>query len=294
MGIIGNAAGGGLLPSGNLFFGGAGGTLVTGSNNIVIGDGAGVDITDGTSNVLFGFAVAPSLTTANGCILIGAESGTLITSGSNNIGVGVESLVALTTGSNNTTIGFQAGQNYTGTESSNVLIQNGGTVGESNQIRIGTQGSGAGQQNACNIAGIYGNTPGAGGTQMAVIDSAGNLGSQTLPSGSGGWVNNWVVVNSLPITAVVNTGYVSTTTLGNFNVPTTSSVGDVLIATTTQNPGSVGFAFSGGVTIHGNVGGVGKVGTFVQAGDAGALTIVCTIANSSWSLLAYVGNLTIT
>jgi len=77
-----------------------------------------------------------------------------ITSAGYNTALGANSLIHLTTGTYNIGLGYNAGSSYTGGESSNIVIGNTGTVSESNVLRIGTHGSGAGQQNRCYIAGI--------------------------------------------------------------------------------------------------------------------------------------------
>ncbi len=94
---------------------------------------------------------------------------TVQTTGTANTGVGYQCLMN-TNGSSNTAIGNNAGQaslgsfdiligdsagsSYTSTESSNILIGNIGTALESNVIRLGTQGSGSGQQLQTYIAGV--------------------------------------------------------------------------------------------------------------------------------------------
>jgi len=77
-----------------------------------------------------------------------------LTSGSFNTSYGAQSLISLLTGEYNISIGYNAGSSYTSSESSNIVIGNTGTAADTNTIRIGTQGSGAGQQNKCLIAGI--------------------------------------------------------------------------------------------------------------------------------------------
>jgi hypothetical protein len=110
-------------------------------------------------------------------ILMGDFSGNATVSGSLNVGLGVSTLASLTSGTKNCAygggaagslqsgsfgcyMGHLAGSNYTTSESSNIIIgyQNRGTVGESNVIRLGSQGTGDGQQNQCYIAGIQGVT----------------------------------------------------------------------------------------------------------------------------------------
>ena len=103
---------------------------------------------------------------------IGANSMIQLTTGYSNTGVGAQSLYDIVTGIGNIAIGYDAGRDYTSSESNNILIGKGllGTVGESDVIRIGN-----GQSNTF-IEGIHGVTPG-GTTQTVIIDSNGELGS---------------------------------------------------------------------------------------------------------------------
>jgi hypothetical protein len=78
------------------------------------------------------------------------------------------------TGSYNIALGQLSGSQYRSNESSNILIGHIGVVGESNVLRIGTQGSGNGQLNECFVAGIVGNTLTNG--SPVYIDSNGQLG----------------------------------------------------------------------------------------------------------------------
>lgn len=83
-----------------------------------------------------------------------------LSTGNNNVALGYASLNGITTGSNNIVLGSGTfgGQNYSSSESSNILLSSAGTTAESNTIRIGTQGSGVGQQNRNFQAGISGVT----------------------------------------------------------------------------------------------------------------------------------------
>jgi hypothetical protein len=90
---------------------------------------------------------------------IGTLALAVATSGSSNTALGGNSLPALVSGSNNLALGQQAGVNYTGAESSNILLNSAGTLGESNALHIGAgTGSSAGQQNKAFISGINGVT----------------------------------------------------------------------------------------------------------------------------------------
>lgn len=116
-------------------------TLTTGSatDNTGIGQGCLVALTTGANNFAGGSVALAQLTTGSGCVAVGEGALNHITTGSNCIG-----------------IGLTAGTSYATSDSSNICIGNSGTAAHSNEIVIGTQGSGAGQQNTCFIAGIAG------------------------------------------------------------------------------------------------------------------------------------------
>lgn len=146
--------------------------LTSGSRNSMMGFGTGGVLTTGTSNVGIGDSTFASAIGASNCTGVGAGTLSSVTSGNYNTAVGYGSSHTITTGTNNTSIGGQsscsstgtqnisigyfAGNNYNSAESSNIAIGNIGVLNESNVIRIGTSGSGTGQQNACYIAGIDG------------------------------------------------------------------------------------------------------------------------------------------
>jgi len=95
-----------------------------------------------------------------------------LTTGNYNIAIGS----ALTSGT-----GSGAGSNYTSSESSNICLGTAtqGTTGESNTMRLGTTGSGAGQVNRCFLAGTYNVTPAGGSIEVMVMDSNGQTGTVT-------------------------------------------------------------------------------------------------------------------
>jgi len=177
--IVGNSSGNGSI-SGN-FNTGLGSqvfsSLSSGVANTAVGRFALNSITTQSGNVAVGAnSLASASYAGNTNTSVGQSSGNAITSGSNNAILGYSAMGAATTASNsvaigylaysgstptgsfNITIGSSAGTAYTGSESNNIIIANGGTIGDSNKIRIGTQGSGSGQQNECYIAGITGVT----------------------------------------------------------------------------------------------------------------------------------------
>jgi hypothetical protein len=139
--------------------------LTTGSGNNVHGWSAGADITSGIRNDLVGY-----------------QAGTNITQGNTNVMIGYLTGFGVTTGSNNTLLGSSSGSNYTGTESSNIIIKNAGVAADNNVIRIGTQGAGAGQQNVTFVAGIAGATNAGASTVPYIETATGQL--ATVPGGA--------------------------------------------------------------------------------------------------------------
>ena len=148
----------------------------------------------GTQNIFAGTGAGNFTLTSTNCVGIGFDCLNALSSGLYNTAVGDSAGLALTTGQQNCLFGngvaYQlvsgsynliagpntAGFGYSGSESSNIVFSNEGVPGESHVIRIGTSGSGAGQQNLCYIAGIFGVTVGVSGTAV-FIDNTGNLGT---------------------------------------------------------------------------------------------------------------------
>lgn len=124
--------------------------------NTFMGLSAGNATVSGIQNVGFGSSVFNSLTSGTVNVAVGRASLSSLTTGVGNVAVGANVLQSITSGSNNCCI--NSGKNYTSSESSNVLLQNNGVVGDNNIMRLGDNGSGAGQQNKCYIAGILANT----------------------------------------------------------------------------------------------------------------------------------------
>jgi hypothetical protein len=170
--------------------------LTTGSSNTAIGFDALFSNTTGESNTAIGSEALYSNTVSVG--LFGGDGNTAIgnsalynnsTGGLNtaigsfalagnttsygNTATGVQALQSNTTGIRNIALGYGAGFNLT-TGDDNIDIGNQGVAGESNTIRIGTQGT----QTRTFIAGISGTTLGNG---VAVrVNANGRLG--TAPS----------------------------------------------------------------------------------------------------------------
>lgn len=131
-------------------------------NNVAIGANAlqnAGKISAAMSNVGVGFNALTSLRNGHQNIAIGENALGSITTASFNTAVGDNALAALfNTGSGNIAIGSDAGVSYGGGENYNIMLGHQGVPGESNVMRLGTQGSGTFQQNTCFIAGITGST----------------------------------------------------------------------------------------------------------------------------------------
>lgn len=114
----------------------SGNTTLTGSGNTALGTDALASITTGLNNTAIGVSSLTAQTTLGG-----------------NVALGWSALNALTAGSNNIAIGNLSGSGYSTNEASNICINAVGTPLESHVIRIGTDGTGPGQQDTCYIAG---------------------------------------------------------------------------------------------------------------------------------------------
>src|SRR6266487_3327288 len=155
-------------------------------SNTAEGQNALLSRTTGTFNTAIGFFSLRALNTASFCTGLGA--GTLLantagentatgagalysnTTGDGNTANGLSALAFNTTGAFNIALGTSAGQNLT-TGDRNIDIGNLGIADEGHTIRIGTTGD----QSATYIAGIAGQTVGAGGS-TCYVDNDGKLG----------------------------------------------------------------------------------------------------------------------
>ena len=186
----------GSAADNNLFLGvGAGAANVAGSgiSNVFAGYQAGLNNTSGYGNVFAGYLAGQSNTTACCNTFYGAQAGTNTTglqntfvgyeagysniTGQNNIFSGQGAGYHNTTGSSNVFYGSSAGYNNVNGSSDIYVGNQGPTSSESNTIRIGTPGSGTGQQNVAYMAGIYGNAPSS--ALPVVVNANGQLGTTT-------------------------------------------------------------------------------------------------------------------
>lgn len=135
----------------NLLIGSPGSSITSASLNAAVGNLALDALSTGASNSALGNSAGRFLDTASYNVFVGYAANGGATPGSFNTIVGGNAYNS-GTGSNNVCIGYTAGSATPG--SSNIMIANNGSAGESNTIRIGTQGTGTGQQNLCYLAGV--------------------------------------------------------------------------------------------------------------------------------------------
>ena len=169
----------------------------SGAGNSVFGDAAMFTNSSGSNNTAFGLDALYSNTTGKGNAAQGVNALYYNTTGIRNLGIGSNALFGNTTGSYNVALGFNAGYNQT-TGTDDIYFSNVGVAGESQTLRLGTQGSagvlGSGVLKAY-IAGIAGTqvtgtpvyvTPsGQLGTGAAIVGPAGPTGA-TGPAGPAG------------------------------------------------------------------------------------------------------------
>ena len=172
--------------------------------NMFLGTYAGNKTLSGGTNIGIGPGILPStlgsLTTGSANILVGSGAAEVLTTGTFNCGMGVLTLGALDSGSFNVALGTNAGLNYTGAESSNILINNKGIIGESNTMRLGDVSPNAGQINTTFIAGIIGNT--VSNQEFVTIDSVtGQLG---VSAGGGGGLTSLTGDTGVAVSGVAN------------------------------------------------------------------------------------------
>ncbi len=290
-------------------------SLTTGSTNVAVGFNSANALLSGVFNVLLGAGAGQSLTTQSACTAIGNGALVSCTGGAGpNTCVGKSSLGTLLTGINNVAVGYFAGNSFGGSESSNIALGNTGTAGDNNTIRIGTQGSGAGQQNLCFIAGIVGVT--ASNPVLTTINSStGQLGVQAL-------TQNAVMIggasNAVAFTTVGSTGQVlqgntaAAPTYSTAAYPSTAtSTGTILradgtnwVATTSTYPATttinqVLYSSSnnviGGITAANNgtmISGTTGIPSWLANGTTGQVLTATTGSPPSWAPPATSGTVT--
>ena len=266
--------------------------------NVGIGVSCLAVIATGVQNTAAGYFSMASCTSGNYNSCYGNASGANITTGLNNIAIGY-SCNAGSTGSDNISIGgfvagnlisgngniiLNGGSGYTSSESYNILINNSGSVGESNALRIGTQANLGLGINKCYIAGIVGVT--ASNAQLVTINSStGQLGV------SANVVSTWTDVSG-SVNAAVGNGYFVTATCTS-TLPAAPAQGNIIsyivdttdVLTITANTGQ--FIRLASVVSA-------SAGTCVSTARGNSITLVYRASDTTWLALSANGNWSIT
>ena len=287
----------------------SGGYITTANDNTLIGWGCGLPA-NGNSNTAIGSKALYACNTGSSNVAVGENAGHDFQSASYNTVVGHGALFSVLTGSRNIAIGLGGGSNYTGAESSNIIIANAGTLGESNVIRVGTSGSGSGQQNKCYIAGINGVN--VGSVASVLTNSGDQLGTATITAGSGISVTPGANTITIASTATgltwsevtvdasftVNTGTIANKAgLLTMTLPATAALGDIIEITNINT--AVGWRIAQNANQYIRAGSTlttTGVGGYLEATALGdSVKLVCIVAGAStgWQATSIVGNLTI-
>lgn len=263
-----------------------------GTHNSFVGQEAGnllLTVATATDSSALGFEALHDLTSGAYSTAVGSLSLTKLTTGTDNTACGADTLSALLTGDKNIALGSTAGNAFVAAESSNIVIGNTGTIGDSNTIRIGDNGVGLGQQDKAYMAGVYQATSGAT-KEVVYIDSNHKLSSSNLG------ITQWVTATA-SLSAAVNTGYLvkmAIPGLCTITLPAVSAVGDVIEIT--------GYTVGGWLIAQNALQQINFIAASTTLGVGGSLAstqrydsikLVCATANTDWNVLSSSGNITI-
>lgn len=162
-------------------------SLSSGSSNTAVGYNALAGMTSGGNNVALGTQAIQTASLGDNNTIVGFESLFSATNASNNVSLGYAALYSLLTGGQNLALGTNAGSNYTGAESNNILLNSLGTASESNVLRIGAgTGSGTQQLSSAYISGINGvNVSSSTARVVSMTSGSDQLGTATITAGTG-------------------------------------------------------------------------------------------------------------
>jgi len=173
---------------------------VSGNENTAIGISALQQTINSSFNTCVGASAGGNIVTdnSNSNTLIGASAGnTLGSSGSSAV--------------SNTALGYQAGINWTNSESNNICIGSAGVINQNGTITLGTNGT----HTSCFIRGI--DSVNVGSVATVVTESGDQLGTAVITAGSGISVTpsaNAITIDSLGVTTINgDTGSVTGSTI---------------------------------------------------------------------------------
>jgi hypothetical protein len=146
------------------------------------------------------------------------------------------------------------------------------------------------------VIGRTGNTPVAStltaGAGIAITNASGSI---TIASSAGGLGLTWQVVNT-SFTASAGNGYIVLSGPGSsFTLPATAAVGNVIafVANDTATTFSILQTAGKQIRFGNKLTTAGAGGSITSAEDGASLILVCTVANTNWSVIDSVGNFSI-
>lgn len=277
--------------------------VTSGDSNVAIGWATGNALTEGIRNTFVGTSSGNNITTGDENTLLGSSTGSSITTGNSNVGIGHDALETLLGGIQNIHIKNGVTANFTGSVSSSIIIGGGASPLGSNTIRIGQNGSGAGQQNRCFIAGIAGITVSA--SEPVAIDTNGQLSglglgsaAQVLTSNGAGSSPTWQAPGGLAYTDQASSVSV-TSDSGSFStaaitltLPASPAQGDVceFVASTSDQ---LVIQAAGTQVIHIGNTASSATGTATSSAIGDSLSLVYQSSTDDWWALNSVGNWTL-
>ncbi len=298
----------------NLGLGSSLSSITTGSRNAGFGLDALTAITDTTDSTAVGYRALRANASGTSNTAVGSLALLSLNNASNTVGrntaLGAGAGFGILTGEYNTLVGMSAGFNYNGAESSNILINSDGINAETNTLRIG-QATGAGNRTLqkayiCGIDGVnvgsvakvltmasdqIGTASIAAGTNISVTPGANTI---TIAS-TGAASFSWTTVSGTSQSAAVNTGYITNNAgVVTVTLPATAAVGD-MIRISGKGAGGWLLAQNAGQTVHfsGSNTTTGAGGSLASLTRYDAVELLCITANTDFTVISSVGNLTI-
>jgi hypothetical protein len=318
-----------------------GAAVGAGTFNAFLGEGAG-NFTLSTAigdNMCVGSRAMVKLTTGGGNSALGAEAFTLLSTGNYNAAIGFRALSKLLTGTNNLAIGAPTagltgvGGEYVAAESSNILLSHIGVVGDSNTMRLGTDGSSTSEVDTTFIAGVrsvavladalpmvidstfqvgtsgtvavsFATDGGSAVPAAGVITIAGGTNVTTSGAGStvtidasgGGGGITWAEVTGTTQAMDVDTGYVANNAgLVTLTLPDTAAFGSI-VRVVGKGAGGWLIAQNASENIRWDEASItttGVGGSLASTDDHDAIELVCMTADTNWVVLSSKGNITI-
>lgn len=299
------------------FFNNSGIRVATTTNNVLIGASATtsiarLDVIEPSTKYVATFDAANAGAGSAALIQIGGRSGIGATNlndlkndGSGNFSIQTGSATLDTEGTDRLSITKTGAATFSGTLTSTGLFT--GTVGlqanASSTFQNFTFVNATGTQATtttlsttnASTTNLVVSSAGGTGTRCAQFSSTGVLSANVSGCGSGGGGTTWNTVTGTSQTAAVNNAYITNNAaLVTVTLPTTAAVGDI-VQIVGRGAGLWKIAQSSGQTIHfGNQDTTtGATGNLTALNRYDVVQVVCTIANTDFTVISSIGNINV-